>query len=133
MSSQRSWSMKTRPPTVTAALLLMALTAAFWFGFAVLTACGVIRSIPAGWVRWIMAALALGTSAVLAGLAVLLRRRYRPAYYAAALLLAIIAVLSITDDFGLWDLFSLLICLAALALLLKDRAWYLGPGGDRRG
>jgi hypothetical protein len=36
-----------------------------------------------------------------------------------------IAVLSITDEFGLLDLFCLLISLVPLGLMLKDRAWYL--------
>jgi len=42
-------------------------------------------------------------------------------------LLAVIAVLSITDEFGLPDMISLLLSLVPLGLLLKDRAWYLQP------
>jgi len=45
-------------------------------------------------------------------------------------MLTIIAVLSITDEFGWLDLFSLLISLIPLGLLLKDRDWYLKPHHD---
>jgi len=75
--------------------------------------------------RWVMVILALGVSVVLAGLALLLRRRHRAAYFACTSLLGIITVLSITDQVGLPDLISFAISLAALVLMLKDRAWYL--------
>lgn len=38
---------------------------------------------------------------------------------------AVIAVLSITDQVGLPDLLTLVLSLAALVLVVKDRAWYL--------
>ena len=58
-----------------------------------------------------------------------MRRRSRLAFNAAAALLALIAVLSITDQFGLADLVSLLLSLVPLVLLLKDRTWYLHAEG----
>jgi lysylphosphatidylglycerol synthetase-like protein (DUF2156 family) len=72
-----------------------------------------------------MAGLAWASAAALAGLAILLGRRIRVAFYLAVILLAIIAVLSITDQIGWVDVASLGVSVIPLALLLKDRAWYL--------
>jgi predicted membrane channel-forming protein YqfA (hemolysin III family) len=121
--------MKKQPKSVLAANLLILLEAIFWLGFAVAAAAGMIPSITAGVVRWIMAVLALGCSAALAGLAFLLWKRSRRAFYFSVILMGIVAILSIADQFGLLDLLSFLVNLVALILLLKDRAWYLGAGG----
>lgn len=111
---------------VSAALILIALNAAFWLIFAVIAALGLIPAFRASdAVRWVMALLAFGVSGCLIVLVILLRRRNRLAFYGGMGLLAVIAVLSITDEFGLPDVISLLISLAALGLLLKDRDGYL--------
>ncbi len=114
------------PATVRATLLLLALDAVMWFAFGVTVAAGGIASIadPRA-LRWVMASLACASAAALAGLAILLSRRNRFAFYLAVILLAIIAVLSITDQIGWVDLASLAVSVIPLALLLKDRAWYL--------
>jgi len=81
-----------------------------------------------------MASLACASAAALAGLAILLSRRNRFAFYLAVILLAIIAVLSITDQIGILDLVSLAVSVIPLVLLLKDRGWYLrrtDPGGTQ--
>lgn len=116
-----------RPPiSVSATLILIVLNAAFWLVFAFIVALGAIQSISATGVgRWVMVVLALGVSGFLTGMAFFLMRRNRLAFYAGVTLLALIAVLSITDQFGWPDLLTLLICLVALGLMLKDRAWYL--------
>jgi predicted membrane channel-forming protein YqfA (hemolysin III family) len=77
-----------------------------------------------------MAILALLTTGLLMGLWLFLRRRSRLAYYLALGLLAVISLLTITDEFGLSDLIVLIITVAPLMLLIKDRAWYLqrAPG-----
>jgi hypothetical protein len=67
----------------------------------------------------------LASAASLAGIALLLSRRSRPAFFFAISLLAIIVVLSITDQVGLVDLVALAVSAVPLGLLLKDRAWYL--------
>ena len=117
-----------RPPTsVSVTLALLLLNAAIWLLFALLGAIGWIP--VSGVMRWAMVVLALGSCAVLAGMAFFLWKRSRPAFYLSTASLAAVAVLSIADQFGLPDLFTLLISLAALVLLLKDRAWYLRMGG----
>jgi hypothetical protein len=116
------------PPSVRVALLLLALDALLWFAFGVVVACGGIASINHPPVlRWGMAGLALASAASLAGIALLLSRRRRPAFFIAISLLAIIVVLSITDQVGLVDLVALAVSAVPLGLLLKDRAWYLRP------
>jgi hypothetical protein len=116
-----------RPPvSVFVTLLLILLNAAFWLGFAILLAAGGIRSLQAeSVITWVMVNLAVISAMALAGIAFLLRRRSRFAYYVGLALLALIAVLSITDQVGLLDLFTLLVNLVALGLMVKDRAWYL--------
>jgi hypothetical protein len=114
------------PTTVRAALLLLALDALLWFVFGVVVATGGIASIasmPAA--RWVMAALAWASAVALAGLAILLSKRLRPAFYLAVVLLTLIAVLSIADQIGILDLVSLAVSVIPLVLLLKDRGWYL--------
>jgi hypothetical protein len=116
------------PRSVLLAFLLILLNALIWLLFGLAVAAGAIPSIPAaGGMRWIMAALALGSAAFLVGIVFFLRRHSRLAYYLALGLLAVISVLALTDQIGLLDLAALLISLVPLVLLLKDRAWYLGP------
>jgi hypothetical protein len=117
--------MSRQPLSVSVTLGLILVNAAFWLVFAILVAAGAIGSIPAGIIRWVMAVLALGCSGVLAGLAILLRWRNRLAFCFGVALMAVVALLSIADDFGLPDLATLLISLISFGLLLKDRAWYL--------
>ena len=114
------------PASVSATLILIILNAAFWLVFAFIVALGAIPSIPPdGVVKWVMVILALGVSGFLTGIVIFLRRRNRLAFYTGVAILATIVVLSITDEFGLPDLFTLLISLVALGLMLKDRSWYL--------
>jgi hypothetical protein len=114
------------PKSVLITLVIISLNAAFWFIYALIVAFGNIRSFAAlGIGKWIMIVLALGSSLALVGVVIFLRRHNRSAYYFALILLAIISVLSITDDFGFLDLFSLLISIIPFGLMIKDRTWYL--------
>lgn len=76
-------------------------------------------------VQWMILLLAFGGSILFVVLAVYIGKRNRIAFYLSMFLLAIVAILSVTDQFGLLDLLSLLISLIPLVLLLKDRNWYL--------
>lgn len=117
------------PTSVRATFILVGLNSAFWLVFAVIVALGAIGSEPsASNAKWVMVVLAIGVSVILAGLVILLMRRNRLAFYAGIVCLAVIAVLSITDQFGLPDLFTLSISLFATALMVKDRFWYLRLG-----
>jgi hypothetical protein len=118
-----------RPPkSVFITFSLIIIDAVFWLAYAFIMALGGIRSIAVSSVaKWVMTILALGSSTALLGTTFFLWRRNQFAYYFGLVILVIIAVLSITDEFGLLDLFSLLISLIPLVLMVKDRAWYLPP------
>lgn len=118
--------MQDPPKTVLITVAFFVLNAVFWFAYTliILFFGDQLSHVPLV-IQWLMLLMALGCSIVLAGLAILLKRRNRLAFYAGVLLLTVIAVFSITDEFGLPDLFSLLISLIPLVLILKDRTWYL--------
>jgi lysylphosphatidylglycerol synthetase-like protein (DUF2156 family) len=118
--------MQTHPRTISITLIIILMNAVFWLGYAAWMAFGSMPAFAAFPVlRWIMAGLALASAAALAVTAFFLRRRIRLAYWFGLILLAVLAVLSITDEFGLLDLVSLLLSLVPLALMLKDRRGYL--------
>lgn len=75
-----------------------------------------------------MAFMSFCAAAILLGLFIFLRKRYRPAWFAAIGFLALTSILTIFDDFGWADLLVLAINLVPLILLIKDRAWYLQSG-----
>jgi hypothetical protein len=124
----RSQRMKDTPKSVPVTTVFIILNAIFWLAYTVITAFGGthLTTVPII-VKWTIILLAFGSSAILTGIAIFIRRQNRFAFFFGLLMLTIIAVLSITDEFGWLDFFSLLISLIPLALLLKDRNWYLKP------
>jgi len=125
--------MTTPPSTVRTARLLVLLNALIWLLFGVITAAGAHPSFrEAGLLRWAMAASAFIAAIILVTLAGLLRRRPRIGYRLTVALLAVMILASFLDEFGLSDLIFVLVTLLPLALLLKDRAWYVRPtsGGE---
>ena len=117
--------MKRSPKSVTPTLILIFLNAAFWLGYAIITILTNHDAATVSYVaRWIFSFLALGTAAVLVVLFILLRKRVRFAYYAALVVLALLAVLSLTDQVGWPDLVSLLLSITPFVLLLKDHLYY---------
>ena len=125
----------TNPPsTVRTARLLVLLNALLWLLFGVITAAGAHPSYrEAGLLRWGMAALALIAAIVLVGLADLLKRRPRFGYRLTVAVLAVMILAGVLDEFGLADLLYVVVTLLPLALLLKDRVWYVRPasGGEQ--
>ncbi len=117
------------PPTILVANVFLLLDALLWLGFGIIVGAGAHPAIPdAAIVRWTMAVLAFLAAASLLALFFLLRRRSRPAFWLVLGLLAVISVLTVTDEFGAADLIVLLLHVAPLALLLWRRGWYLQPG-----
>jgi hypothetical protein len=118
--------MRLLPKSIFATLVLIGLNAAFWLIYALIVAFGLISSFTAYPVlRWTMAILAMGASVCMAGLVLLLYRHSRLAFHACCIMLAAVAILSVTDQVGWPDILTFLISLAALGLMLKDRKWYL--------
>lgn len=126
--------MRHAPVSVRVTLLLLVLDALVWFAFGVVVAWGGIASINHSPIlRWVMAGLAWASSAALGGIALLLSRSSRTAFFAAVIVLSIIALLAIADQVGLADLVALAFSAGPLVLLLKDRAWYLRPTASEGG
>lgn len=73
----------------------------------------------------VMGVLGIISSAAYLALLVLLRKKIKIAYYLSIILLILVSILSITDEFGLFDLGALAINVIPLLLLIKDRHSYL--------
>jgi len=117
-----------KPPwSVTAAHTLVAINGSVWLVFALISGLGWLPGLlSTGPIRWLIAALSLGASAVLFILAYYLARRKKWAFYLALVSLGLLGVLSITDEVGALDLFTFLISLAGFLLFVVNREWYLG-------
>jgi hypothetical protein len=114
------------PVSVTITLFLIPLNALVWLAFAIITASGLHPAIPEGDLfRWGMSILAFLTCVFLIVVYFLLRRQGGVAYYLMLGMLALISLLSVTDEFGLLDLLVLVINVVSFLLLIKDRAFYL--------
>ena len=118
--------MPKKPITVTIAFVFILLNAMVWLGFTILVAWNLHPALPdSPAIRWIMGILAFGCACTLVALAVLLAKRFRLAYYPTAGLLALLVVLTLTDEVGLADWIYLILAATPLLLLIKDRSWYL--------
>ena len=115
-----------QPRSVSIAFVFMLLDALIWLTFGLVVALGAHPALPdVPLVRWSMAVLSLAVVGALLGLSTSLRRRNRVTYVLAVSLLAVLSLVTLFDDFGLVDLAVLAVTVFPLALLLKDRAWYL--------
>jgi hypothetical protein len=72
-----------------------------------------------------MASGSIVAAGTLAGLAILLVRRFGHAYYLSLAALSVSSLAVLFDDVGWVDLIALVINLVPLFLLVRDRAWYL--------
>jgi hypothetical protein len=115
-----------RPPTVTACLILMLLGAFTWLALGLIIAAGMHPAIPdSSAVKAGMASGSIAAAGTLAGLAILLARRFTHAYYLSLAALSVSSLVILFDDVGWVDLIALCINIVPLFLLIKDRAWYL--------
>jgi hypothetical protein len=125
--------MKKAPSTMRYTRGLVAANACLWLLFAAVTAAGLHPSyVPGTVVWWVMTGLAVVTAGVLATLAWLLRRNDPLAFWLTTATLTAIILFGLMDDLGLSDLVFLLITSLPLALILKDRSWYLGHDARAR-
>jgi len=122
------------PSTVRTARLLVLFNALLWVLFGIITVAGAHPSYrQASLLRWAMAGSAFLAAILLVALADLLKRRPRFGYRLTVAVLAAMILVGLLDEFGLADLFYVLVTLLPLALLLKDRAWYVRSslGGEQ--
>jgi len=109
---------------------LLALNTLIWLCFSLIVLLDLHPGMPEDrTLALVMAALAFIAGTVLAVLTVTVRK-YRPSYYLLVASLGLLALLSITDDFGLVDLAFLLVILVTIGLLIRDRKWYLHRNQD---
>jgi hypothetical protein len=121
-----------RPVTVTTCLILMFLSALTWLSLGIIIAVGLHPAIPqTPAVKAGMTSGSIAAAGTLAGLAILLARRLRHAYYLSLAALSVSALAILFDDVGWVDLIALLLNLVPLFLLIKDRGWYLHSGARR--
>ena len=117
----------TTPPSSTAATrFLLAVLALLWLAFGITVAVNAHPSYKdAALVRWTLATMACGAAAILAVLATQLKRRSRLSYWLTVGLLTSMILVGLFDELGLADLVYLVLTLIPLALLIRDRNWYL--------
>ncbi len=105
---------------------LVALSGAVWLGFGLAAIAGLTPAPPVGGpARWGIGLTALLTAGAFFGVAVRLCQGIRPAFWLGMFLLAGVALVTLLGAFGWADVLILLLHLATLALLLRDRARYL--------
>jgi hypothetical protein len=115
-----------KPIAAITAEILILMNALVWLTFTGLIAMDLHPALPdSAATIWVMGILAFGCAGALVVLAVMLGKRFRIAYYPTLGLLALLAVLTIADDFGFPDLIYLALVTAPLLLLIRNRSWYL--------
>jgi hypothetical protein len=123
------FAMIRRPLSITITITLIMISALAWLSLAAIIAAGLHPALPdAPLLKAVMVVLSLIAAGVLMVLTAFLLHRNRMAYFAILAALGASAVAVFLDDVGLIDIMFLLLDLAALALLAKDRNWYLGRG-----
>jgi len=122
--------MKTAPPTVLYARMLVGLNALTLTGYGALVLIGAHPSYAASEdLRLSVAAAALIVGAILWTLGLQLDRPRPIIFWATVVLLVTAAAASFFDTLGPADLAYAVFTLATAALLLKDRAWHLKMAG----
>lgn len=123
-NSGSSWN----PVRVVQALL--ALNTAVWLTFGLISLLRLSLQNPEQiWVFGIVAMLMFGNAAALLLAAWLLGRRPKWGYVFALAVLLVNIVLTFTDQFGLFDLLTLLLDLVSLSILAVKRRDFLRPAG----
>ena len=118
--------MTTPPSSITATRSLLAVLAFLWLAFGITVAVNAHPSYKdAASVRWTMATMASGAAIILAVLASRLKRRSRLSYWLTIALLTLMIFVGLFDELGLADFVYLVLTLIPLALLIRDRNWYL--------
>ena len=119
--------MPKRPASVNTTLLLIALSVLIWLALGIIYVADLHPAIPhEPLIRSVVAAGSFAAAGVLLVTMKSLIGRNRIAYYLVLATLGGLCILILLDQVGWIDLLVLAINLVPLALLVKDRAWYLG-------
>lgn len=133
MNKQTDSEISRTPLSVKVCLFLLLLIALLWASFSIYVALDGHPSYShMGLFKWIMAGLTFFAALVVLVLWFLLRKRGKPAWYLAVMVLAATTLAGLFDDIGWIDVLVMLGSAIPLVLLIKDRKWYLNiPSGSR--
>lgn len=109
-------------------VILFVVNAAIWIAFGIST---LVRMEGQGVVAWVLAGLMFGNAGAMLLSGWGLAKEKKGFFYLAVALVAVNILLTIADEFGLFDLIVLLIDLVLLALLIATRTRYLSAGHKR--
>jgi hypothetical protein len=108
---------KKTSPIKRVASILVYLDAAAWIGFGIAGGLDLIPGLPEGPIRWQMAAMAVAAGGAILVL-FLISKKHEWAFFLLLGLLALISLLSLTDQVGLLDWIAFAINLGTLVLLI---------------
>ena len=118
--------MQQQPGSVTVTLGLVLLGGVTWLVFGILLALYAHPGFPdKPAIRGLMALLSVAAGCAVLVLLIFLKRRHRLAFFALLAVLAAASLAIFLDDVGIIDLVVLAVFIIPLALLIKDRAWYM--------
>lgn len=118
--------MRTFPKTVIITLVLLGIVVVIWIIFGITMAANLHPAFPAEpFFRWGIGFTATFAGLVMGGLAYLLWKRKRFAWWLVLTGLFLFALATIFDDVGLIDLVIEGFILIPAVLLIKDKRWYL--------
>ncbi len=126
MNTQTDSEISRAQLSVKVCLFLLLLIALLWASFGIYVALDGHPSYShMGLFKWIMAGLTFFAALVLLVLWFLLRKRVKPAWYLAVMMLTVTTLAGLFDDIGWIDVLVMLGSAIPLILLIKDRKWYL--------
>ena len=108
---------------------LFMLNVVIWVILGILSLARITKS-PVGTItRWVIGILMFGNAGAMLLSAIGIGRGGRAFYYFALAVLAVNIVLTFTDQFGVYDLLTLIIDVILLGLLIADRKRITAPNG----
>ena len=131
LMSNHSLEMDQTPSSVKAAQVLFFILGTIWIVFG---AASLIRMANSGTnptiTLWVIAVLMFGNAGALIFVGWGIGKRLKLFFYLGILVLAANTFLTVTDEFGVFDLITLILDLALLVLLIVTRSGYLSTNRD---
>jgi hypothetical protein len=113
-------------PAIPVVQSLFVLWGAIWFLFGIVSlGSGLDRAASQSNLAWLLSAVMFANALVMLLLAWGIGRRWRAVFYLSFAVLLVNILLTLTDEFGLFDLIVLIIYLAIAGLLFASRSRYL--------
>lgn len=118
-----------RLDSIKMAQALLFLNGFIWLAFGIYSLVSLSDKYPEqSIIYWIIPLLMFGNSGAMLLSAFLLGRQQRVFYYFTGAVVLINIILTVTDQFGLFDLITLLIDLLLIGILILKRKWFLPQG-----